>query len=54
MYVYMCVRVYVRERVAGFVWEYMGCVLLCLVGLLAGHEKAEGKDKATDPGMGIY
>lgn len=43
-----------RERVAGFAWEYTGCVLLCLVGLLAGHEKAEGMEKVTDPGMGIF
>lgn len=43
-----------RERVAGFVWECVGCVLLCLLGLLAGHEKAQAERKVTDPGMGIF
>lgn len=30
----------------------MGCVLLCLVGLLAGHERAENEREVNDPGMG--
>lgn len=29
-----------------------GCVFLCLLGLLGGHEKAEAHRKVTDPGMG--
>ena len=41
----------VCERVAGFVWEYVGCVLLYLVGLLAGHERAEG-ERGEWPGHG--
>lgn len=35
-------------------WECVGCVLLGLLGLLAGHEKAQGERKVTDPGMGIF
>lgn len=34
-------------------WECVGCVLLGLLGLLAGHEKAQGQRKVTDLGMGI-
>lgn len=30
----------------------MGCVLLCLVALLAGHVNAEGERKVNDAGMG--
>lgn len=30
----------------------MGCVLLCLLGLLAGHERAGRERKVNDPGMG--